>query len=342
MLKTVVPSEVIAAAVHLACRAPSYHNSQPWRFVADDTAVLHLYLDRGRVLETDSSGRQALISCGAVLDHLRVATAAAGWATTVDYYPNPNDHTHLASIDFRPMSFVTEAHGRRADAILSRRSDRLPFSSPAGWDDFELVLRHTVDRELALLDVLSEDVRPQLAEASQLSEAFRLYDSSYHAELAWWTGPFETTDGIPQSSLISAAEGDRVDIGRTFPISHNPERRLEVADDQSQVLVLSAVGDTRRDILICGEALSAVLLESTMAGLATCPLTHLTEVEASRAIVSALTGRALPQVLIRVGLAPALDGVPPPTPRRQPSDVLSWRSSITEALRDHPSPQCGA
>lgn len=95
------------------------------------------------------------------------------------------------------------------------------------------------------------------------------------------------------------------------------------------LLVLSAVGDTRRDILSCGEALSALLLESTMAGLATCPLTHLTEVEASRAIVSALTGRALPQVLIRVGLAPVLDGVPPPTPRRQPSDVLTWRRTPT-------------
>lgn len=342
MLETMVPSEVIAAAVHLACRAPSYHNSQPWRFVADGKAVLHLYLDRGRVLDSDSSGRQALISCGAVLDHLRVATAAAGWAAAVDYYPNPNDHTHLASIDFLPMSFVTEAHQRRADAILSRRTDRLPFSWPAGWDDFEPVLRHAVDGELALLDVLSQDVRPQLAEASQLSEALRLYDSSYHAELAWWTNSFETIDGIPQSSLISAAEGDRVDIGRNFPISHNRERRLEVEDDQSVVLVLSAVDDTRRDILSCGEALSAVLLDSTMAGLATCPLTHLTEVEASRAIVSVLTGRALPQVLIRVGLAPVLDGVPPPTPRRQPRDVLTWGSSITEALPDHPRLRYGA
>lgn len=333
MLKTVTPSEVIAAAVHLACRAPSYFNSQPWRFVAEGTGVLDLYLDRDRLVETDSSGRQALISCGAVLDHLRVATAAAGWVANVDYYPNPNDHTHLASIDFIPMSFVTDAHRRRADAILSRRSDRLPLAAPAGWADFETLLRHVVDDDLAQLDVLSQDARPQLAEASQLSAALRLYDSPYHAELAWWTGPFKTIDGIPQSSLISAAEGDRVDIGRSFPITHNRERRLEVEEDQSKVLVLSALADTRRDILTCGEALSVALLEATMAGLATCPLTHLTEVEGSRAIVSALTGRALPQVLIRVGLAPALDGVPSPTPRRALSDVLRWQPSVAEALR---------
>jgi nitroreductase len=331
MPNTVVASDVIAGAVHLACHAPSIHNSQPWRFVGEGGGILQLHLDRDRLVDTDSSGRQALLSCGAVLDHLRVAMAAAGWAANVDYYPNPNVHTHLASIDFTPMSFVTEAHRRRADAILSRHTDRLPFTAPTQWQDFELLLRHDLGDELAVLDVLPEDARPRLAEASQLTESLRLYDSSYHAELAWWTGPFATSDGIPHSSLVSAAESDRVDIGRTFPVTHHRERRSEVAEDRSTVVVLSALGDTRRDILTCGEALSVTLLEATMAGLATCPLTHMTEVEASRDIVIGLTGRALPQLLIRVGMAPALDDVPPATPRRPLSDVLTWQPSVAEA-----------
>ena len=64
----------------LACRAPSLHNTQPWRWTFDG-AGLHLFADRLRVvLSTDSTGREVLLSCGAVLDHLRVAMAAAGWA----------------------------------------------------------------------------------------------------------------------------------------------------------------------------------------------------------------------------------------------------------------------
>ena len=161
----------------------------------------------------------------------------------------------------------------------------------------------------------------------------RLYDSSYHAELSWWTGPFEVLDGIPHSSLASAAENERVDIGRSFPVAHHAERRSQVASDHSKVLVLSALDDTRRDMLTCGEALSVVLLEATMADMATCPLTHMTEVSASRDIVSALTGRPLPQVLIRVGTAPAMEEIPPPTPRRRLSDVLVWQSSTAEAER---------
>jgi hypothetical protein len=74
-------------------------------------------------------------------------------------------------------------------------------------------------------------------------------------------------------------------------------------------------------------------LEATMAGMATCPLTHMTEVSASRDIVSALTGHPLPQVLIRVGTAPAMEEVPPPTPRRRLQDVLVWQSSTAEAER---------
>ncbi|OYN74452.1 Acg family FMN-binding oxidoreductase [Mycolicibacterium sphagni] len=326
MTRTVLSRDIITQAVHRACRAPSIHNSQPWRFVGDNAGALQLFVDRDRLVDTDSSGRQALLSCGAVLDHFRVALAAAGWVANVDYYPNPNDHTHLASIGFVPMEFVTDAHRRRADAILARRTDRLPFEAPADWEAFEPVLRQQVGDDLALFDVLPNYARPRLAEASQLTESLRLYDSSYHAELAWWTGPFGSADGIPHSSLVTAAEGDRVDIGRIFPVTHHRERRSQVSEDRSKIVMLSALDDSRLDILTCGEALSVTLLEATMAGFATCSLTHMTEVAASRDIISRLSGRALPQVLIRIGSVPAADDVEPPTPRRPLEDVLTWRA----------------
>jgi hypothetical protein len=327
MPDTMVDIEVIKDAVHLACRAPSLHNSQPWRWVAE-AASLQLFLDPDRVVHsTDRSGREAIISCGTVLDHLRAAMAGAGWTAHVDRLPNPNNRNHLASIDFRPAEFVTAADRRRANAILTRRTDRLPFAAPPNWESFEPELRTLVDSEAVRLDVVADDARPQLAEASQLTESLRLYDASYHAELHWWTGAFEVAEGIPHSSLVSAAESDRVDVGRNFPVTHHSERRTEIDEDHSKILVLSTYQETREDALRCGEALSAVLLEATMAGLATCPLTHITEVPASREIVAALTGPdAVPQVLIRIGMTPAMAEVPPPTPRRPLGEVLEIRS----------------
>jgi hypothetical protein len=322
MPATTVQTEIIKDAVTLACRAPSLHNSQPWRWVAGDGA-LQLFLDPTRVMNYDHSHREALIGCGAALHHLKVAMAAGGWRTQVELFPDPNDPNHLACLEFAPMDRVTEAHRRRADAILVRRSDRLPCYAPTDWESFEPLLRNAIDNDAVRLDALPDELRPQLAYASQLSASLRLYDSAYHAEVGWWTGPFRPADGIPYSSLVSAGEGDRVDVGRLFPVARHGERRPEIPEDQAKILLVSTDSDHPADALACGEALSAVLLECAMAGFATCTLTHITEVRTTREMVAALMDHdCVPQVLIRVGLAPAIENVPPVSPRRPVDDVF--------------------
>jgi hypothetical protein len=317
---------MVKKAVQLACRAPSVHNSQPWHWVFEG-AVLDLFVDRRRwVHSADRSGREAIISCGAVLDHLRIAMVAAGWQAHIERFPNPNNRDHLASLEFSPLEFVTDAQRKRTEAILQRRTDRLPLGRPTYWASFEPVLRSSVDESVAMLDVLSDDVRPQLVEASQLTEALRRDDASYHAELQWWTSPFALSEGVPPDALASASERQRVDVARDFPARSRAERRADVAVDWSKVLVLSTAEDTRAEVFGCGEALSTVLLECTMAGMATCTLTHLIELRASRDIVRTLIGgRGEPQVLIRVGIAPPMEDLPAATPRRPLDDVLEIR-----------------
>jgi nitroreductase len=317
-----VEVEVIEDAVRSACRAPSLHNSQPWQWVLNGHQ-LRLFLDPSRVVDTDQSAREALIGCGATLDHLRVAMAAAGWQAHVDRFPSPNSPNHLASIEFTPMDFVTDQDRRRAGAIWARRTDRLPFTGPTDWQSFEPVLGNAVDRAAVHLDILSDDLRPRLVEAAQVAESLRFYDIPYSHELHWWTAPFEASEGIPYSALISATEGDRVGIDRVFPLTHQPERRVEIPEDHAKVLLLSTDNNGRGDALASGEALSAVLLECTMGGLATCPVTHLTELHVTRELIQSLMDHeAVPQVLLRVGVVPVTEKTPPPTPRRPLSEVL--------------------
>jgi len=114
----------IRNAVMLACRAPSLHNTRPWRW-SFDGAGLHLFADRMRVvLSTDSTGREVLLSCGAVLDHLRVAMAAAGWDTTVERFPDPHDPDHVA---------VLRLHRCRSSPTRNAR-ERTPFLRGAPTD----------------------------------------------------------------------------------------------------------------------------------------------------------------------------------------------------------------
>jgi hypothetical protein len=71
--------------------------------------------------------------------------------------------------------------------------------------------------------------------------------------------------------------------------------------------LISTSSDAPIDWLNAGQALSSVLLHATASHLATCPLTHLTEVEASREIVRDVASRSgetfqHPQIMIRIGL----------------------------------------
>ncbi len=326
MPATAVKVEVIEDAVRSACRAPSLHNSQPWQWVFDG-GQLQLFLDPSRVTNTDQSAREALISCGATLDHLRVAMAAAGWRSHVERFPSPNNPNHLASIQFTPIDAVTDQDRRRANAIWARHTDRLPFSGPTDWQSFEPVVKSAVDEAAVHLDILSDDARPRIVEAAQIAESLRFYDIPYNDELHWWTAPFEASEGIPYSALVSAAEGDRVGIDRVFPITHQPERRAAIPEDHAKILLLSTDGNGRADALASGEVLSAVSLECTMHGLATCPVTHLTELHVTRELIQSLMDHeAVPQVLLRVGVVPVTEKAPPPTPRRHLSEVLRLES----------------
>ena len=326
MPQTMLDNEVVKDAVLLACRAPSVHNSQPWRWVFED-AELRLYVDRHRwVHGTDAFGREAIISCGAVLDHLRIAMIAAGWRPDIKRFPNPDNADQLASISFAPADLVTAAQRRSAEAILQRRTDRLPLDRPTHWPSFEPVLRGTIGESSVTLDVMPDEVRPQLALASQLTEILRRDDALYHAEIDWWTASFVSYEGVPPDALASFAERQRVDVARDFPSRGSGHRRTDIAMDWSTILVLSTDTDTRADVLRCGEVLSTVLLECATAGMATCTLTHLIELDESRDVVRQLIGGSgEPQVLIRVGVAPPMEDLPAATPRRPLDHVLEIR-----------------
>ncbi|QLY28550.1 Acg family FMN-binding oxidoreductase [Nocardia huaxiensis] len=330
-MSAVPSSDTIERCVRLAGRAPSLHNSQPWHWVFDGS-VLRLYSVAGRLLPvTDDSGRQLLLSCGVALGHLRAALAASGWHALVAYFPDPAHRRHVATIDFVPSPIVTDADLDQVSAIERRHTDRLPFAPPEGWTDFAIVLRALIDPADAIVTVLPAQARPELARASRMTAALRRHDSSYQAELRWWAGHELDSEGIPPGALVSAEERGRVALGRDLPVIAGPPRRAELGNDRAALLVLSTAADSPADLVRCGEALSTVLLECTVAGYATCPLTHMTELPRSRFVLRELIGGSgHPQVLIRVGQAPT-GAERTPTPRRPLTEIFE----VTTPGRTH-------
>jgi hypothetical protein len=102
MITGTVDSGTAQAALELAGRAPSVHNTPPWRWQLGDGAV-HLYADTERWLPaTDPDARDLIMSCGAWLHHLRMALAASDIGVTVDRFPDPDELDLLAVVTLRP------------------------------------------------------------------------------------------------------------------------------------------------------------------------------------------------------------------------------------------------
>ncbi|MEU1995748.1 hypothetical protein ABZ511_14960 [Nocardia gamkensis] len=318
---------VMLAALRLATRAPSVHNTQPWRWIFDGTR-LHLYTDADRLLpSTDPHGRQLVISCGAVLHHARTTFADRGWHTSTTRVPDRQRPDHLAVIEFQPWADPPEGIHSRALAIDRRRTDRLPMTEPGGFADVLPRLRMLTSPHEVELSVLDDSVRPRLAAASEQVGALRRHDLLYQTELEWWTGHSENPEGVPAAALVSDAEFARVGVGRAFPAAPHSMRRAR-QEDRARLVVLGTEGDSVTQWLRTGEALSAVLLECTAAGLGTCALTHITELPTTRGLLGGLVPRpATPQVLIRIGTAPDDTDLIPPTPRRPVTDIFTVTGS---------------
>ena len=120
-------ADTLRTVMGLASRAPSVHNTQPWRWRLDAASV-RLYSDESRQLpNTDPDGRDLILSCGAALHHCVVALAAVGWRSKVTRLPNPTDPRHLATIELSPHP-ADSVDIALAAAIPRRRTDRRYYS----------------------------------------------------------------------------------------------------------------------------------------------------------------------------------------------------------------------
>jgi len=321
-----MPDEVtVRAAVALACRAPSVHNSQPWRWRLGPDG-LHLYADPSRHLPAvDPSGADLLLSCGAGLHHARIAFATMGWQATVHRLPDPGDPDHLAVIELSRHD-PSEVEVAMAKAITLRRTDRRRYSS---WRIPPALLGQLADRAAAegviAGEVVDDKARYELVMAIVRAAATQDADPEYARELRAWSGvPAESVEGVPAANTPTGDVWYGDVRTRPFPSGELRQPGGAELDDEGSLVVLGTTSDDRMSRLRAGEATSAVLLEATSAGLATCPLTQPLETAATRELVrtEVLGGATYPQMVLRIGWGLMNSAQLPPTPRRPLDDVF--------------------
>ena len=317
----------VRTVLTLASRAPSVHNTQPWRWRVGMSS-LHLYSDDSRrLLHTDPDGRDMILSCGAALNHCVIALAAVGWQANVARLPNRADPSHLAAIEVTPH-LPDQLDIMLAAAMPRRRTDRRHYSFwPVRVGDIALMAARAARTGVALHRVESMGM---LNAAILQSVSEHSADPDYLAELTAWSGRHVSAAGVPARNAPapdpSAAIPSRRFAGAALamPPDVSPE------DDNAVVLALGTRTDDRLAQLRAGEATSIVLLTATAMGLASCPVTEPLEVAQTRAAVRAdVFGNSnYAQMLLRVGWAPINADPLPATPRRALDDVVEWPGDV--------------
>ncbi|MGH3364266.1 MAG: hypothetical protein ACRDOW_06010, partial [Nocardioidaceae bacterium] len=189
-------NRILAAAV----RAPSVHNSQPWRWRGSGRRW-ELHADRSRQLVlADPDGRNLVISCGCALQHVHVVAAAMGWHAEVSRLPDPDRPDLLARVTLFASPPLQDAAEVLA-AVARRATDRRRFTSwPVPGDRLTALIGEAATWQahaLPLTDV-SERFRAELL-INRAAERQRA-DVRVTSEQEAWTGR-RRVDGVPAAVL---------------------------------------------------------------------------------------------------------------------------------------------
>ena len=201
--------QVLHEIVEQAARAPSIHNTQPWRFVAHDD-VLELWTDPTRGLAVlDPSGRAAtspaVLHCSTPGSRLRAPGCA-----TVTLLPDPDEPDHLAD-----LSLCRRSRRPRTASWSGRSPPAARLERPSATSQLprEVVsaLRHAAELEGCWLRIVDDradaaGVAVLLARADDLAGR----RSGLPRRAAPMDGrTAEDTEGVPDSAVPSRPPSSR-------------------------------------------------------------------------------------------------------------------------------------
>ncbi len=318
-----IPMDKVGYLFATAARAPSVHNTQPWRFGVEESA-LELHADRSRVLRSsDPTGREMLVSCGAALFGLRLAVRGLGYLPLVQLLPSPADYDLLARVRLGACVPMTSGERSLLAAINHRHTHRGPFNGDPLPTGMLAGLQCDAVAEGATLVLLD---RPgpyqQLAELVGAAERAQNKDSILRAERRRWTRRpgSPARDGVPvrayaaQPAHLPGALAPRdFDLGRGWG-------QLETGGaPPNMTAVLTTRGDERADWLRAGQALHRLLVHAASRGVFASLHTQPLESAPWRAeIRERLRLPGAPQMLLQFGRADTTQL----TPRRPVDEML--------------------
>ncbi|MCV7424807.1 Rv1355c family protein [Mycobacterium yunnanensis] len=201
--------DVVTAVLTAASRAPSGGNVQPWTMRPTEDGVA-IALDPRRTSTIDVAMRGSAVAVGAAVYNARVAAAAHGVASDVDFTTADSRTPLLARIRFlegrSPEPSVTY------DAMWRRETNRVRGTGaplPAHVVEQLVVGAHAEGARLRVVESRAEI--DEIAEIFAAADRIRYLTSRLHEEMVSelrWPGDADPDTGIDVSSLELGPRGD--------------------------------------------------------------------------------------------------------------------------------------
>ncbi len=297
-----------------AARAPSTHNSQPWRVrvLAPDEWTIGADPAR-RLPAVDPMDRELALSLGAFIEFLATGAAALGFDAHLEARPGAT----LAGADLVRVRLSRPPSGARGaeqlDRIARRRTLRKGYSSaPLSKDDLAALSGPLGDRALWLPRGTKR--ADWLADAAVQSFQRQTGRDAAQQELARWIRFSDAeasmaADGLtPDTMEVSGLAGfymrhfmDAGSVGGKSFRDRGVDAVREQAREGGGWLVLGAQDETTGSLLDAGRAFARMTLLLRDRRLAAHPMSQVLEEDPWRAKVGRELGLGSPQFVLRVG-----------------------------------------
>src|SRR3954447_24581030 len=221
-------------AAAAAIRAPSLHNSQPWRFRLRGGAIEVLADSTRQLAIADRSGWAVRTACGAATMNARLALAAHGTPAEVIVRPDAREPDLIARLIAGPPRPPTYSEQDLFAAVARRYSNRRPFWPDPVPAEVRARLVEAARAEYSWLDLLvGMTALSGFAEIAQSADRVLRRDPQYQSELFAWIHSDAAPDGVPVSA--GAPLSDPQDLLPQPPFTER--RRAPARDFEPEPLV---------------------------------------------------------------------------------------------------------
>ncbi|MCM3535115.1 Acg family FMN-binding oxidoreductase [Cellulosimicrobium funkei] len=311
-----------------AVRAPSVHNTQPWRVHATGDTIT-VRADTSRWLRhVDPHRREMFISCGAFVLNARVAARRESLTARAHVLPDPADPLLVAVLVLQPALGPDMDELELSLAVERRATSREPFDDQPLAADVLQEIGSAAREEGCVVRLVqpSDPARDEVLRLLRRAEALAAEDDVARREELAWTGTDATRgDGIPQELLGPSRSDDQAAV-RHF--SRSTGRGS--FEHRSTLAVLTTPRDDAADWIAAGQATERLLLVATTFFVRASFATTVLENPTTRhALARALELDGSPQMLLRLGYGTLLRH----TPRRPIEQILLPSDAATGRTR---------